>query len=73
MAREDNSLSESEKKMINYVLTHIRDQLLLVDNEQRQGMTVDSFIFNNHFTDSSAFNEYSSSVLKKKITNILGV
>ena len=35
-------------------------------------MTIDSFVFNNHFSDSQAFNDYSSSVLKLKLMDVLG-
>ena len=35
-------------------------------------MTIDYFILNNHFSDSSAYSDYSSTVLQQKIMSILG-
>jgi hypothetical protein len=50
----------------------VKDQLIYMSHSERQKMSVDSFIFNNHFSDASAFNDYSSGVLKAKIMGVLG-
>ena len=71
-ASKDNSLHALEKSEVQAIISHIQDQLAYMSHAERQEMTIDYFILNNHFSDSSAYSDYSSTVLQQKIMSILG-
>jgi hypothetical protein len=72
LASKDSSLHPLEKSEIQAIFEHIQNQLSCLSNQERKDMTVDNFIFNNHFSDSSSYNDYSSQLLKKKIESVIG-
>jgi len=43
-----------------------------VSNQRRQALTFGQFLSDHHFSSPTAFAEYSSNVLQKKLKNILG-